>query len=281
MSHAGPWPAGGLAGLAALPGRFAGNVASGLSRLMRPARRPAPWINSGRWLALAVLLTATILAVMVTFDAKSVAWAQTLPNWFIDPVNEFTDFGKAVWVLVPFGVALIGIGVLAHPGLPLATRAVLAALSVRFGYVFLAVAVPGIFVTVIKRLIGRARPLVEGTDVFVFAPGWRVEYASLPSGHATTAFAAAFAVGMVWPRLRPWMWTYAVAIGFSRVVLTSHHPSDVLAGAVVGILGAVLVQNWFAARNLGFTVLPDGSVRALPGPSWRRMKAVATGRRAP
>jgi len=281
MSLIGHRPGTGLAGLAALPGRFAANTAMGLSRLTRPQRRAAPWISPGRWLAIAVLVTATILVVMATWDAKAVAWAQKLPTWFIDPVNEFTDFGKAVWVLVPFGVAVLVIAILTHPGLPLGTRAVLAALSVRFGYVFLAVAVPGIFVTVIKRLIGRARPLVEGTDVFVFAPGWRVEYASLPSGHATTAFAAAFAIGAVWPRLRVWAWAYALGIGFSRVALTSHHPSDVLAGAVVGILGAVLVQNWFAARGLGFTVMPDGSIRALPGPSWRRMKAVATGHRAP
>jgi undecaprenyl-diphosphatase len=281
MSVAGPWPGGGLAGLAALPGRFAGNVATGIGRLLRPARHAAPWPSLARWLAGTLATAVLIGSVMALFDASVIAWAQKLPNWFIDPVNEFTDFGKAVWVLVPFGVPVLGIAILAHPGLPLATRAVLAALSVRFGYVFLAVAVPGIFVTVIKRLIGRARPLVEGTDVFVFTPGWRVEYASLPSGHATTAFAAAFAVGAVWPRLRPLMWVYAVGIGFSRVALTSHHPSDVLAGAVVGILGAVLVQNWFAARGLGFTVMPGGSVQALPGPSWRRMKAVATGRRAP
>ena len=45
---------------------------------------------------------------------------------------------------------------------------------------------------------------------------------SFPSGHATTAFAAAMAVGAVWPRLRPWMWAYALGIGFSRVALTSN-----------------------------------------------------------
>jgi hypothetical protein len=37
-----------------------------------------------------------------------------------------------------------------------------------------------------------------------------------------------------------------------------------------------MVRNWFAARRLGFTVGPDGSVRAMPGPSVRRIiKAVA------
>ena len=72
---------------------------------------------------------------------------------------------------------------------------------------------------------------------------WKVEYASLPSGHATTAFAAAVAVGALWPRTRPVMWAYALVIAVSRVVLTAHHPSDVLAGALVGALGALLVQG--------------------------------------
>ena len=102
-----------------------------------------------------------------------------------------------------------------------------------------------------------------------------MEYASLPSGHATTAFAAAVAIGALWPRTRPLMWAYALIIAVSRVVLTAHHPSDVLAGALVGALGALLVRDWFAARRLGFARRPDGRIRPLPGPSFRRIKRVA------
>jgi undecaprenyl-diphosphatase len=72
------------------------------------------------------------------------------------------------------------------------------------------------------------------------------------------------------------MWIYAVLIALSRVVITAHHPSDVIGGAIVGAVGAVMVRNWFADRRLGFSVATDGSVRAMPGPSFRRIiKAVA------
>jgi undecaprenyl-diphosphatase len=72
------------------------------------------------------------------------------------------------------------------------------------------------------------------------------------------------------------MWIYAVLIALSRVIITAHHPSDVIAGAIVGAVGAYLVRNWFAARRLGFAVNSDGSVHPMPGPSIRRiMKAVA------
>jgi len=59
------------------------------------------------------------------------------------------------------------------------------------------------------------------------------------------------------------------------VIIAAHYPSDVIAGAAVGAFGAVLVREWFAARRLGFTVGSDGQVRAMPGPSLKRIKKVA------
>jgi membrane-associated phospholipid phosphatase len=97
----------------------------------------------------------------------------------------------------------------------------------------------------------------------------------LPSGHATNVFAALVAVGLVWPRSRPIMLVYALIIAASRVIVLAHHPSDVIAGALVGLVGALLVRDWFAARTLGFAIDRNGGVRALPGPSLRRLKAVA------
>jgi len=137
---------------------------------------------------------------------------------------------------------------------------------------------PSLFDTIIKNMIGRARPFVVfGPDVWAYEPfTWHARYASFPSGHATTAFAALVAIGAIFPRARALMWIYAVLIALSRVVITAHHPSDVIGGAIVGAVGAVMVRDWFAARRLGFTVAADGSVQAMPGPSFRRIiKAVA------
>jgi undecaprenyl-diphosphatase len=188
-----------------------------------------------------------------------------------------TDFGKSVYFLVPIALLLVAMAVLASPTLTMMSRRVLAAIAVRLGFLFVAIALPGLVFTIVKRLIGRARPLVEGSaDPFLYRPlGWSVEYASLPSGHATDAFAIATAIGALWPRTRPIMWTYALLIAVSRVVLTAHFPSDVIAGAVVGTAGALIVRDWFAARRLAFTLAPDGAVRPMPGPSFARIKRVA------
>ena len=71
------------------------------------------------------------------------------------------------------------------------------------------------------------------------------------------------------------MWIFAVVIAVSRVVIQAHFVSDVVAAAFVGGFGAILVRNWFAARRLAFVPGRDGTVHAMPGPSWRRLKTVA------
>jgi len=64
--------------------------------------------------------------------------------------------------------------------------------------------------------------------------------------------------------MRGVMIAYALVIAFTRLVLLAHHPSDVLAGASIGIIGAMCVRYWFAVRGLGFTVDPDGAISPRP-----------------
>jgi membrane-associated phospholipid phosphatase len=254
------------------------NVADTFATLFR---RPAPtafrpaWPPRSRLVLGAIAAIAVVAAAMVLLDGRLIDEARRLPPWIIRAFNEITDFGKSGWFLFPIGFLLIGIAAVATTELPRFTRLVLAAITVRLGFVFLAIAVPGLFVAILKRIIGRARPLV-GEDNFVYLPFvWRNDYASIPSGHGTTGFAAAVAIGALWPRARPYMWAYAVLIAVSRVVVTAHFPSDVIAAVFFGVIGALLVRNWFAVRRLGFVVTPEGAVRTLPGPSLRRLKDVA------
>jgi membrane-associated phospholipid phosphatase len=106
-------------------------------------------------------------------------------------------------------------------------------------------------------------------------------YASFPSGHAVTSFALAFAVGAVWPRARGAMIAYVLLIAFTRLALLAHHPSDVVAGALIGVVGAMCVRYWFAARRLGFAIGRDGAISPLAGPALNRLKRVAREASAP
>jgi undecaprenyl-diphosphatase len=205
--------------------------------------------------------------------------ARSLPRWLSAIVGEVTDFGKSGWFLVPIGGVLVLIAVRTSPALPRMTRLVLLSVTMRLWFLFAAIGIPGLFTSILKRLIGRARPFVDlAGDPFHYQPlGWHPAFASMPSGHATTAVAAAVAIGFLWPRLRTPLWLYAGAILASRMLLAAHYPSDLLAGAIVGTVGACLVRDWFAARQLVFTVDSDGRVRSLPGPSFSRIKKVARG----
>lgn len=97
----------------------------------------------------------------------------------------------------------------------------------------------------LKNVFDRPRPPIVDPAVhpLVDVPH---SYA-MPSGHATSAFAAAVAAGLVYPRLRWPLVALAALIALSRVWLGVHYPTDVLAGAALGTAVAVLV--WLAARR--------------------------------
>jgi membrane-associated phospholipid phosphatase len=270
---------------AAIARRCLANVRTALLMLTRPARLPAawPWMSRPRQIAIAAGIgIAVLLFLMVTIDAAAIRGVGHLPRWIISAFDDITDFGKSGWFLWPLGLLFLALAAL-PPMLTSFSQRVLAAIMVRIGFLFTAIAVPSLFDTIVKRLIGRARPLVGGSlEPFLYSPFvWRADYASLPSGHATTAFAALVAFGTLWPRSRTLWLVYALLIAVSRVVVTAHYPSDVLAGALVGIAGAVMVRHYFAQRRLGFAIGPDGTIHQYAGPSLRRIKAVARGLLAP
>jgi membrane-associated phospholipid phosphatase len=69
---------------------------------------------------------------------------------------------------------------------------------------------------------------------------------SMPSGHATTAFAAGVGVGLLHPRLRWPLVALAALVALSRVWLGVHYLSDVIVGATLGTAFALAV--WLAVR---------------------------------
>jgi len=258
-----------------LTARLARNAVWNFEQWFRTlAREPrASPVQPSAFAVAAVIGTlAIIVASMFLFDASASDWARHEPNWLRDMFERVTDFGLSGWFLFPLGFLLLVLATLNSPDLTRLTQGVLAALTARLGFLFLAIGLPGLFVTIIKRLIGRARPYVGGhEDPFAYHPFiWRPEYASMPSGHATTSVAAAIAIGAIWPRTRIVMWLYAATIMISRVVVLAHHVSDVIAGALVAAVGAYLIRRWFAARQL---VFHPKDLHASSGPSLQRIKA--------
>lgn len=71
------------------------------------------------------------------------------------------------------------------------------------------------------------------------------KHKSFPSNHAANISGVAFIFSTVYPRYKKYFWGGAVLIMFSRVYIGVHYPSDVLAGAVIGVgYGALLTIGW-------------------------------------
>jgi undecaprenyl-diphosphatase len=252
------------------------NARGAMQRLLATPAVPASRlvVMRQRYRVLAIAAGVMVVFCMIFVDQWAYRFALALPMWLVDVFFAITDFGRSGWILVPTGGVLFLIALAASSPLDQMTRGVLAALTIRIGFIFVAVGLPGAVFAIVKRWIGRVRPSDLGP--FAYEPfSWRPQYASLPSGHTLTAFAALAAIGALFPRARPFLWAYALVIAVSRIAVTAHWSSDVIAGAAIGTLCALLVRDWFAQRRLGFAIGPDGEVRVLAGPSPDRIKKVA------
>src|SRR5262245_12256226 len=238
----------------------------------RRAARHALWLIVG--------IGAAIIALMYVLDAAEIRMMPPRGTPSLWWVRMLTDFGKSEYVLWAL-FALMAIVLIASAAMRGTARSLLLGLGTRLQFLFFAVLTPVLVGEVIKWAVGRGRPFVGGeANAFNFSHFAGGEaYASFPSGHANTAFALAFAVSALWPRTRLFMLVYALVICATRLVLLAHHPSDVVAGALVGVIGAMVARYWFGARRLGCAIERAGTIVPLPGPSLERLKRVA--RRAP
>ncbi len=88
----------------------------------------------------------------------------------------------------------------------------------------------------VKLIVRRPRPVLEGLPPLGGAPS----SLSFPSAHATSSFAVATAMTRVDP-LGALAFLLAFALALGRPYLGMHYPSDVLAGALLGVVLGLVV----------------------------------------
>lgn len=100
----------------------------------------------------------------------------------------------------------------------------------------------------LKNIIQRGRPftVVEGIKLLVKAP----KSFSFPSGHTASSFAAATVIGKEIKKFKIPVYILAFIIAFSRLYLYVHYPSDVLVGALLGIICANIVLYIYKKRKI-------------------------------
>lgn len=96
---------------------------------------------------------------------------------------------------------------------------------------------------IIRKLMFRARPFVQ-LNLHPLVNQSPLE-ASFPSGHTTFFFALSTIVYFYNKKLGIWFYVASILIVLSRVFVGIHWPSDILAGAVLGILVGFVLNYFF------------------------------------
>lgn len=191
-------------------------------------------------LAAFLVLDPLVLAAVRGFDPE-------LRRFF----RLLTDLGRSGWILIPAGA---GILVMTW----LRAREVRYRRAVIYGYVsqwlvflFAAVALSGLLASLSKNIIGRARPkFYDELGPLTFRPfTFDSDFASFPSGHATSAGALAGVLAILWPQARIPLFVAAAWIAGSRFLIGAHYFSDAMAGCALGVAFTYLLRDRLARRR--------------------------------
>src|SRR5262249_11672609 len=111
----------------------------------------------------------------------------------------------------------------------------------------LAMAIAGIAGDVIKRTVPRARPSVK-SELRWGGPRFSTKYHSFPSGHVGASMAFFGVLIFARRRIGLTCLPIPILIGFSRMYIAAHYLSDVVCGAVLGILCAAITAHFVLSQ---------------------------------
>jgi len=197
-----------------------------------------------KMILLLLLIPVSLYSQNLDIDLlRQINTSEVLPS---DPFFQFTsDSYTAIVIAVPLSVGIAG---LIRQDEDMCMKAIEIGVSS---------AVNAGFAHLLKYAVNRPRPYVTYPDIMKKSDGGS---GSFPSGHTSAAFATATSLSLSYPKwyviIPSYLW--AGTVGYSRMYLGVHYPSDVLAGAVLGAGSAWLtykVNNWLQTsfkKNYGF-----------------------------
>jgi len=225
-----------------------------------------------------LLLLALVLTLMPSVSASAQApAAKNFPPAAVDSLDyrvllslqqRRTPVADRLWVGVSGSLALAPLPAVGLSAAAVFTHDPLArpGLTDQAFEAALALFINAAATSAIKNTIRRPRPWIAHSDSLVCIQ--HVSGYSFPSGHTSFTFAAATSLSLLFPRwyiiLPSALW--ACSVGYSRLYIGAHYPSDVLVGALVGT-GSALLAHWLARRAASAApsgVAPIPAAPALP-----------------
>jgi undecaprenyl-diphosphatase len=189
-----------------------------------------------------LLLLVTLLFLMFANNAQAQSMNEVNTLRRINPNNpnsaiwnNLSNTAKYISVGVPVGYFVAG---LIHDNKDVKQKA---------AYTAAAILLNTATTTLLKNVVKRDRPY--NTYTGIYPDQLETDYA-FPSGHTSTAFATATSLALT---TKKWYVTvpafaWSAGVGYSRIYMGQHYPSDVIMGALVGS-GSALICHW-ASKQL-------------------------------
>lgn len=205
-----------------------------------------------RWITIALIVSSAALVCVayVCWDIPLVYICRGLGRPLLDATEWITMAGESRWYFMIFVPALLIFWLIVKNK----------KWSIRIFFLLVCISASGLINLLLKWIAGRNRPVnlfdhgLFGFDFF--ETGYALN--SFPSGHTVTVFSLAAALTILFPRYGAWAFLPAAVIAASRVMLTSHYLSDVMAGAVVGVVCTLLVKYVFDRTNADLAPSKEG-----------------------
>ncbi|MDC7185128.1 phosphatase PAP2 family protein [Phocaeicola massiliensis] len=184
------------------------------------------------------LLLSLCLSMQLSAQNWDINTVKTINKWDVHGLSRGLS---ASGVILPVGVpAAMGIYALIKKDQPLLKDAIYIGTSV----------IEAVGITyATKHIIGRDRPFVKYPDKIHVYGAPDADSPSFPSGHTAAAFSLATSLSITYPKwyvIAPSA-VWACGVGFARINQGVHYPSDVVAGAAIGVgcaFANIYINRW-------------------------------------